>query len=49
MKTPNFAYVRARSLKEAAAHLSSKGARVHAEEPTCSAASATECWRPKRS
>jgi xanthine dehydrogenase YagS FAD-binding subunit len=30
MKTPNFAYVRARSLKEAAAHLSSKGARIHA-------------------
>ena len=30
MKTPNFAYVRARSLKEAAAYLSSKGARVHA-------------------
>ena len=30
MKTPNFAYVRAKSLKEAAVQLSSKGARIHA-------------------
>jgi xanthine dehydrogenase YagS FAD-binding subunit len=30
MKTPNFAYVRAKSLREAAAQLSSKRARVHA-------------------
>lgn len=30
MRTPNFAYVRPKSLKEAAVQLSSKGARIHA-------------------